>query len=145
MSNAPHSTHSARSSTADATPEQPRRAEGTLDAWTAATWADGLQIDELGVLDSLTVRTRNSTYTIVVLHPATGEVLVRGGRICPTFELGVLVGATAGGSMIKLRGIYPGLRMEIVISGRPTRTSVVESIAPDPPRSERRETALRVI
>jgi hypothetical protein len=132
MSDAPYPTHSARSSTADATPEPPLRVAGTLDAWTAATWAEGLQIDGLEALEPLTVQTRNSTYTIVVLRPATGEVLVRGGRICPTFERGVLVGATAGGSVIKLRGIYPGLRMEIVIPGRRMLTSVVESIAPAP-------------
>jgi hypothetical protein len=130
MSDTPHSTLSARSRSADAPPEPPLRAEGTLDAWTAATWAEGLQIDGLEVLQPLTVRTRNSTYTIVVLRPATGEVLVRGGRACPTFTRGVLVGATAGGSVIKLRGIYRGLRLEMVISGRRMLTSVVESVAP---------------
>lgn len=128
MSNA-HSTHSAPCSTAEATPGQLRHAEGTLDAWTAVPWAEGLQIDQLDVLEPLTVRTRNSTYTIVVVRPATGEVLMHGGRIGPAFEHGIVVGATAGGSAIKLRGIYPGLRMEIVLSGRRLLTSVVESIA----------------
>jgi hypothetical protein len=132
MSDSHDRADAARNSTADATPEPPLRAEGSPDGWTAATWSEGLQIDRLGVLEPLTVRTRNSTYTIVVLRPATGEVLVRGGRICPTFERGVLVGATGGGGVIKLRGIYPGLRMEIIIPGRRVLTSVVESVAPDP-------------
>lgn len=128
MSNA-QSTHFAPGTTAEATPEQLRHAEGTLDAWTAAPWADGLQIDGLEVLEALTVGTRNSTYTILVVQPATGEVLMRGGRIGPIFQRGILVGATAGGSVIKLRGIYRGLRMEIVLPGRRILTSVVESIA----------------
>lgn len=132
MSDTPRSTHSARGRPADTQPEPPLRAEGTLDAWTAATWAEGQQIDRLEVLQPLTVRTRNSTYTIVVLRPATGEVLVRGGRVCPTFTRGILVGATAGGSVIKLRGIYPGFRLEMVLSGRRMLTSVVKSVAPAP-------------
>jgi hypothetical protein len=99
-----------------------------LDAWTAAAWTGGLQIDAEAALEPLTVCTRNSTYTIVVLRPGTGEVLVRGGRFFPVFERAVLVGATAGGSLIKVRGIYRGLRMEIATAGRRVLTSPVASI-----------------
>jgi hypothetical protein len=129
MSSTPNAIHSARACADDAGTESPRPGLRTLDAWTAASWAGGLRIDDLEVLDSLTVRTRNSTYSLVVLNPATGEVRVRGGRICPAFEPAVLVGATAGGSVLRLRWIQPGLQMELVISGRRTWTSVVESVA----------------
>lgn len=128
-------THSSPEGTADATPLRPLTTDSQLDAWTAATWTGGLQIDEQAALGPLTVCTRNSTYTIVVLRPATGDVLVRGGRLFPTFERAVLVGATAGGSLIKVRGIYRGLRMEIAIRGQRVLTSPVASIAPAPQAS----------
>lgn len=103
--------------------------DSQLDAWTARPWTAGLQIEQQAPFDTLTVCTRNSTYTIVVLRPGTGDVLLCGGSYCPTFERAVLVGATAGGSSIKMRGIYQGLRMEIVIRGRRVVTSPVVSIA----------------
>jgi hypothetical protein len=122
------STHSARATTAEAEPRNLVPAT-QLDAWTAGPWTGGLQIEQQAPLNTLTVCTRNSTYTIVVLRPGTGDVLLRGGSCCPTFERAVLVGATAGGSFIKVRGIYQGLRMEIVIRGRRLVTSPVVSIA----------------
>jgi hypothetical protein len=128
-------THSSEEITADAGPCRPVAAGSRLDAWAAATWTGGLQIDQQAALEALTVCTRNSTYTIVVLRPATGDVLVRGGRLFPTFERAVLVGATAGGSVIKVRGIYRGLRMEIAIRGQRVLTSPVASIAPAPQAS----------
>jgi hypothetical protein len=122
--------------------DQARSAEATLrravtagrrlERWTATRWTGGVQVDEQAALDTLTVCTCNSTYTLVVLQPATGDVLVRGGLHCPTFERAVLVGATAGGSLIKLRGIYRGLRMEILIRGRRVLTSPVISIVTAP-------------
>jgi hypothetical protein len=128
-------THAAPEDTADARPLRPLAADSQLDAWTPATWTGGLQIDEQPALGPLTICTRNSTYTIVVLRPATGDVLVRGGRLFPTFERAVLVGATAGGSVIKVRGIYRGLRMEIAIRGQRVLTSPVTSIAQAPQAS----------
>jgi hypothetical protein len=103
--------------------------EHQLDAWTATAWTGGLQIDEVPSRKSLTVCTRNSTYTIVVLRPDTGDVIVRGGRLFPSFQRAVLAGASAGGSLLKMRGIYPGLCMEIVVGGRRVLTSPVASIA----------------
>ena len=132
MSASHHPTHSSRAGTADSGRRRPIAAGSELDAWTAAAWTGGLQIDEEAALEPLTVCTRNSTYTIVVLRPGSGDVLVRGGRFFPTFERAVLVGATAGGSLIKVRGIYRGLRMEIVTAGRRVLTSPVASIAPAP-------------
>ena len=102
--------------------------ERQLDAWTAATWTGGLQIDEVPALEPLTIRTRNSTYTIVVLRFGTDDVIVRGGRLFPSFQRAVLAGASAGGSLLKMRGIYTGLCMEIVVDGRRVLTSPVASI-----------------
>ena len=127
-----HLPHASPADTANSGPVRPVAPGSELEAWTTATWTGGLQIDEEAALEPLTVCTRNSTYTIVVLRPGSGEVLVRGGRFFPTFERAVLVGATAGGSLIKVRGIYRGLRMEIVTAGRRVLTSPVASIAPAP-------------
>jgi hypothetical protein len=123
------STDSVRAGMAEAEPLRLVPSDRQLDVWTAEPWTGGLQIEQLAPFDTLTVCTRNSTYTIVVLGPGTGDVLLRGGSHCPTLTRAVLVGATAGGSFVKVRGIYEGLRMEIVIEGRRLVTSPVVRIA----------------
>jgi hypothetical protein len=57
----------------------------TLDQWTRHDWRDGMRIGDLLPLDQLTVRTRNSTYEIIVVMPESAEVAVRGGAFFPTF------------------------------------------------------------
>jgi hypothetical protein len=65
-------------------------------------------------LTTLAVRTTNSVYEITVLNGQTGEVLLRGGEYFPVRTPVRLEGSTCGGSILKRRGIYVGLRMEIV-------------------------------
>ena len=85
-----------------------------LDAWSNSEWNDGVQIDQLEDLTTLAVRTSNNLYEITVLNGHTGEVLVRGGEFFPVRTPVRLEGSTCGGSILKRRGIYVGLRMEIV-------------------------------
>ena len=85
-----------------------------FDAWSDPEWNDGVQIDQIEELTTLAVQTSNTLYEITVLNGHTGEVLVRGGGFFPVRTPVRLEGSTCGGSILKRRGIYVGLRMEIV-------------------------------
>jgi hypothetical protein len=99
-----------------------------LDAWSDLEWKDGVQIDQIEELTTLAVQTSNSLYEITVLNGHTGEVLVRGGEFFPVRTPVRLEGSTCGGSTLKRRGIYVGLRMEIV----PHPVEVVSRVENDP-------------
>ena len=81
--------------------------------WSSREWTNGLQIDTLHDLDTLSVQTRNSTYDITVVKPSTGEVLVRGGHLFPNYTPMILSGSSLGGTFLKRHGIYIGFRMEL--------------------------------
>ena len=51
----------------------------TLETWTAHDWSHGVFLPHLAPHDRLIVRTRNSTYEIVVMVPDIAAVMVRGG------------------------------------------------------------------
>lgn len=99
-----------------------------LDTWTARGWSDGLLINQLSSFDRLTIRTRHSTYEMVVVAPETAEVLVRGGAYFPEFTRVRVAGSSLGGSFLKLHGVYLGFRMELADSGRMIVTSPVEMV-----------------
>lgn len=103
-------------------------AAALLDTWTAHPWAKGLQLEQLADLDALQVRTRNSTYEITVVSVDSGDVLVRGGAYFPEFRQARLAGSSLGGSLLKLRGIYVGFRMELHVGQQAIVTSEVHSI-----------------
>ena len=104
-----------------------------LDRWSEKEWGDGVQIDQMEELEQLAVRTRNSIYEITVLNGRTGDVLVRGGEFFPVGTAVRLEGSTFGGSILKCRGIYVGLQMEIV----PEPLEVVSKVVYDPTTGER--------
>ena len=105
-------------------------AAALLDTWSSHDWdASGLQIESLSGLETLSVKTRNSTYEITVLSSQTGEVLVRGGQYFPQFTPARLAGSSLGGSFLKLRGIYVGFNLEFRAGERAIITSQVQSIA----------------
>ena len=56
----------------------------TLETWTAHDWSHGVLLSHLAPHDRLIVRTRNSTYEIVVMVPDIASVMVRGGAFFPT-------------------------------------------------------------
>jgi hypothetical protein len=99
-----------------------------LNTWPDFEWNDGVQIDQIEELTTLAVQTSNSLYEITVLNGHTGEVLVRGGGFFPVRTPVRLEGSTCGGSILKRRGIYVGLRMEIV----PQPVELVSRVENDP-------------
>jgi len=98
--------------TSEVTQSVPRGA--VLANWTESDWNDGIQIERLPELTTLAVRTANSLYEITVLNGGTGDVLVRGGRFFPERTPAKLNGSSFGGSILKWRGIYPGMKLEFV-------------------------------
>lgn len=99
-----------------------------LDTWTARGWTDGLLISQLSAFDHLLIRTRHSTYEMVVISPEGAEVMVRGGAFFPDFTRVRVAGSSLGGSFLKLHGIYLGFRMELADGGRMIVTSPVEMV-----------------
>jgi hypothetical protein len=106
----------------------PVPAVADLESWSKRPWTDGLQVDVLQDLETLCVRTRNSTYEITVLCGRTAEVLVRGGQFFPEYTSARVAGSSRGGSFLKLHGIYLGFSMELQHDGQTIVTSEVQSI-----------------
>jgi hypothetical protein len=100
-----------------------------LDNWSEHPWTNGVQVDQMQDMEKLEVRTRNSLYEITIIEGHSGEILVRGGQFFRELTPARLAGATLGGSLCKMRGIYAGFRMEINANGQRTVTTPVESIA----------------
>ena len=100
-----------------------------LETWSQHDWKDGIQIEALGDLQTLVVKTKNSTYEITVISGRERDILVRGGEFFPEKTAAYLSGASLGGSFLKIGGIYLGLNMEILYDGMCIITSPVQSIA----------------
>lgn len=99
-----------------------------LDGFIAATCNTGVQLHELDPLTELDVRTENSLYRIIVVHPHAGAVVVSGGNWCPTPVEAHLAGSGFGGSFLKMRWIGVGFRMELYSGDQVIVTSHVRSI-----------------
>ncbi len=99
-----------------------------LDAWLSHDWTTGLQTEDLPEHGFLTVETENSRYELTILCGRTGDVLVRGGQFFPYTTAARLAGSSIGGSLLKLRGIYIGFRMELHARERAIITSRVRAI-----------------
>jgi len=103
-------------------------APAALDTWSAETWTDGIQIDQLRQLDKLSIETMHNTYELTVIDPNTAEVLIRGGEYFPEARSAYVSGASLRSSFIKLRGIYVGYNMELSVDGKLVITSRVRHI-----------------
>jgi hypothetical protein len=101
-----------------------------LRSWTDRPWTDGVELASQSAFDQFAVRTRNTTYELVILQPSTGDVLVRGGRFFPDYTRARLAGCSLGGAFLKLRAIYTGFLMELQHGGQTIVTTRVQSIAP---------------
>ena len=99
-----------------------------LDAWSDADWSNGIQIDKMEELETLAIRTMNSIYEITILDGRRGDVLVRGGKFFPTWTPTHMAGCTFGGSILKMRGIYVGMKIEFNHRRRRITTSPVQTI-----------------
>jgi hypothetical protein len=104
-------------------------ASALLSTWTAHDWRDGLKLDELSALDRISARTHYSTYEIVIVSPMSGEVLVRGGQFFPEFTPARLAGASLGTSLLKMRSMHVGFRIEFALDDKVIITSPVRTLA----------------
>ena len=100
-----------------------------LSVWSAYDWCDEVRIGQLAAFDRIVITTRNHTYEIIVTAPDTGDVLVRGGSVFPRFTTARLNGSTLGGSVIKMRSVNVGFRVEFTIENVPVVTSRVQTLA----------------
>jgi hypothetical protein len=99
-----------------------------IDAEVPPDWVTGLETDSLPEQAAITVETENSRYDFTILSGRTGDVLVRGGRLFPEETSARLMGSSLGGSVLKLRSILIGFRMELYACERSIVTSRVRSI-----------------
>ena len=113
-------------------------AGAALDFWSHQPWTDGVQIEQMDEMQKVLVRTRNSLYEITVMDGWSGEIVVRGGQFFPRATPARLAGATFGGSILKLRGIYVGLQMEINADDGPLVTTRVKMIAVGEPAADQK-------
>jgi len=104
-------------------------ANALLDTWAEHSWSGGVRVDGLTPLDRVIIRTCHSTYEIIVLTPATAEVLVRGGAFFPEFTRVRVAGSSLGGSFLKLHSIHLGFRLELADGQRSIVTSTVQTVA----------------
>ena len=109
-------------------------AAATLETWTAHDWSHGVLLPHLAPHDRLIVRTRNSTYEIVVLVPYTASIMVRGGAFFPDFTPARVAGSSLGGGFLKLHGVYAGFQMELVTDDLPIITTRVRTVSVLPTR-----------
>ena len=93
------------------TPQLSRAA--MLDAWASADWSGGVNVSGLQPFDQLTVTTRNSVYTLIVVSPRSGEVQVRGGGLFPAFTQARVAGSSLGGGLLKCNVVHPGFCLEL--------------------------------
>ena len=106
----------------------------TLDTWTAHDWSTWVLLPHLAPHDRLIVRTRNSTYEIIVMVPHTASVMVRGGVFFPNFTPARVAGSSLGGGFLKLHGVYTGFQMELVADELPVITTRVRTVSVLPSR-----------
>lgn len=110
----------------------------TLDGFTdMVNKNEGLHLTEIDAGKTVIVKTENSTYTILVLDPFKGEVVVTGGKFFPEPKRCILSGSSLGGALLKTRWIGMGMRLEFYSRDEastdsdifPLVTSTVQSIS----------------
>ena len=111
----------------------PVPARGLLSSWSAHDWRGGIRVDEMAALERLIVTTANSTYEIILVAPASANVLVRGGAFFPVLTPARLAGSSLGGSFLKLRSVHVGFRLELGTDHGFIITSPVRTVTIAPP------------
>lgn len=104
----------------------------SLERWTAHDWRHGVCLRDLKPHDRVIVRTRNSTYELIVMVPETASVLVRGGMFFPDFTPARVAGSSLGGGLLKMHGVYTGFHMELLADHwiLTTRVQTVSAFTP---------------
>ena len=94
----------------------------------AAAAAEGVRLADLAPSDVLEVRTRNTRYLISTISLRESRVVVTGGTFFPMPREAQLVGATLGGSAVKLGWIGCGFCLELLQDGERIVTTRVRGI-----------------
>ena len=105
----------------------------TLETWTAHDWSHGVLLPHLAPHDRLIVRTRNSTYEIVVMCPTSHRSWSRRG-VLSRLHSGARGRQLAGRRFLKLHGVYAGFQMELVTDDLPIITTRVRTVSVLPTR-----------
>lgn len=79
----------------------------------------------------INVHTRNTLYRLTVLNGPARLISVRGGRLFPDDTEVELLGALDGEEGVKAGWIVEGLQLQLMTSGGPVITSVVETVDVD--------------
>jgi hypothetical protein len=93
---------------------------------------DGIAVQTLDPGVAVTVKTRRSSYRLVVLDSARQLVLAEGGIFLEPTVVRVS-GATFGGSTLKVGWILVGLRMEFGLGTKQITSSPVQSLVIESP------------
>jgi hypothetical protein len=79
----------------------------------------------------INVHTRNTLYRLTVMDGPARQISVRGGRLFPDDTEVELLGALDGDEGVKAGWIVEGLQLQLMTSGGPVITSVVEAVEVD--------------
>ena len=103
------------------------RPAATLDGFVGELAdAPGINLHDVDPLTTLLVRTRNSTYRIIVSQGTS--VIVQGGQFFPDRTEARIDGSGFGGSLLKTAWIGVGFRMEIFANGERIITTPVRDV-----------------
>jgi hypothetical protein len=94
----------------------------------AAASATGIRLADLAPSDVLEIRTRNTRYLISAISLRESRVVVTGGTFFPLPREARLVGATLGGSAVKLGWIGCGFCLELLQDGHRITTTRVREV-----------------
>ena len=99
----------------------------TIDGFTeAVACTHGISLQDLDPLTTLLIRTRNSTYRVIVSSGTS--VIVQGGQFFPDATPARIDGSGFGGSLLKTAWIGVGFRMEIFANGERIITTPVRDV-----------------
>jgi hypothetical protein len=87
-----------------------------------------LNLDACRPSERLLVTTSHSVYEIVVVSPRTGEVMIRGGQLFPTFHPAVLLGSVIDERASDPRSIETRRRLWVCADGKLFGTSPVRTV-----------------
>lgn len=79
----------------------------------------------------INVRTRNTLYRLTVVDGPARQISVQGGRLFPESTEAQLLGAFDGEEGVKTGWIVEGLQLQLMTSGGPVITSIVEGVDVD--------------
>ena len=88
-----------------------------------------IALDSCAESEWIVVRTKHSVYELVVLSGKHGAVLVRGGRLFPTFQRATVAGSVIGPAAVRLASIVIGLHLELRVGTHSFVTSRIEAVS----------------